>query len=120
MDKKTKLENEVIEKLRFLNTTGKMYRRKVHKLDNILNTYINLMKKKYINLGDVYLENMSNNIVLIFSNITNKSSFDNLEYVNIIINFYFKLLAYNYKLTKTNPLLPDYTLDEIKDMAIHR
>lgn len=120
MDKTQKnntFADDVIEKVEMLKTTGKIYRRKLYNLDSVVNFYIDNMKIKYANMGEKYLSDMINNINTIFNNISRTSKYDILEFVNIVVEFCFKHLAYIYKLSKNQPKLPDYTLPEIKEMA---
>ena len=116
-DKKTKFTNEVLDRVKLLSCTGQLYRRKVHKLDNIIKTYIHNMSQINSSLGQSYLDKMSKDVLDIFSNLHYNTPYDNIEFINSVINYYFKLLAFQYNLTKRNPQLPDYTLAEIKEMA---
>ena len=109
--------SKVLQNIQILATTGKNYRRVNHKLENIKNYYIESMKTKFTQLGTHYLDIMTNNINTIFNKIMEKQNYESLEFINNIINWYFKHLAYKYKLTKTQPQLPDYIIAEISDIA---
>ena len=114
-----KFADEVLEKRNILATIGKSYRRKIYKLNDITELYINDMTTKFINMGSTYIKNMSTNVELICNNVSRDSSYDTLDFVNSIIDYFFKTLAYKYKLTKKIPNLPDYTIAEIKEIAEH-
>ena len=45
------------------------------------------------------------------------SPYDNLEFVNTIINYCIKTLNFKYKKNDREPMVPDYTIDEIRDMV---
>ena len=112
-----KFADEVVEKRNILATIGKSYRRKIYKLNDITELYITNMGAKFINMGASYIKNMSTNIEIICNNVSKDSSYDTLDFVNSIIDYFFKTLAYKYKLTKKIPNLPDYTIAEIKEIA---
>ena len=112
-----KFADNVLEKRNILATIGKSYRRKIYKLNDITELYINDMTTKFINMGSTYIKNMSTNVELICNNVSRDSSYDTLDFVNSIIDYFFKTLAYKYKLTKKIPNLPDYTIAEIKEIA---
>jgi hypothetical protein len=112
-----KFADEVLEKRNILATIGKSYRRKIYKLNDITELYINNMTTKFINMGATYIKNMSTNIEIICNNVSRESSYDTLDFVNSIIEYFFKTLANKYKLTKKIPNLPDYTIAEIKEIA---
>jgi hypothetical protein len=114
---KYKFADEVLEKRNILATIGKSYRRKIYKLNDIVELYITNMGCKFINFGATYIKNMSSNVELICNNVSRESSYDTLDFVNSIIDYFFKNLAYKYKLTKKMPNLPDYTIAEIKEIA---
>lgn len=114
-----KFADEVLEKRNILATIGKSYRRKIYKLNDITELYINNMTTKFTNMGTTYIKNMSTNIEIICNNVSRESSYDTLDFVNSIIEYFFKNLAYKYKLTKKIPNLPDYTIAEIKEIAEH-
>ena len=112
-----KFADEVLEKRNILATIGKSYRRKIYKLNDITELYINNMTTKFTNMGTTYIKNMSTNIEIICNNVSRESSYDTLDFVNSIIEYFFKNLANKYKLTKKIPNLPDYTIAEIKEIA---
>ena len=60
---------------------------------------------------------MVKDIENIINNLTIKSNYDNLEYVNNVLNYSIKMLHYKNKKTSVEPTIPDYTLAEIKDMG---
>ena len=112
---------KVLDKINLLNTTGKNYRRTNHKLDQIVKYYIENMQNKYNHIGTNYVNKMTTNIQTIFTKIFEKNktelTYDTLEFVNNIIDWYFKCLAFKYNLTKIQPQLPDYIISEINDIA---
>lgn len=112
-----KFADEVLEKRNILATIGKSYRRKIYKLNDITDLYINDMTTKFTNMGTTYIKNMSSNVETICNNVSRDSSYDTLDFVNSIIDYFFKNIAYKYKLTKKIPNLPDYTIAEIKEIA---
>jgi len=114
---KYKFADEVLEKRNILATIGKSYRRKIYKLNDITELYITNMGCKFINFGATYIKNMSSNVETICNNVSRDSSYDTLDFINSIIEYFFKTLAYKYKLTKKIPNLPDYTIAEIKEIA---
>ena len=75
------------------------------------------MKNKNSNLGSNYLDKMSINVETIFSKIIEKQNYEALEFINNIIAWYFKYLAFKYNLIKIQPVLPDYTIAEINDIC---
>jgi hypothetical protein len=113
--------DKVLEKIIMLNTTGKNYRRTNHKLDQIVKYYIETMQHKYTHIGSNYTSKMTTNIQIIFTKIFEKDktelTYDTLEFVNNIIDWYFKCLAFKYNLTKIQPQIPDYIISEINDIA---
>jgi hypothetical protein len=127
--------SKVLTDINILSTTGKNYRRVNHKLDNIKANYIQNMKNKYSNLGTNYLDKMTSNIETIFCKIIEKQNYDALEFINNVITWYFKCLAFKYNLIKIQPQipesqpyvigldgkptcgLPDYTIAEINDIC---
>ena len=112
-----KFADNVLEKRNILASIGKSYRRKIYKLNDITELYINDITTKFTNMGASYIKNMSTNIEIICNNVSRDSSYDTLDFVNSIIEYFFKNLAYKYKLTKKIPNLPDYTIAEIKEIA---
>ena len=114
---KYKFADEVLEKRNILVTIGKSYRRKIYKLNDITDLYISDMTNKFTNMGSSYIKNMSSNVETICNNVSRDSSYDTLDFVNSVIDYFFKNIAYKYKLTKKIPTLPDYTIAEIKEIA---
>jgi len=112
---------KVLDKINLLNTTGKNYRRVNHKLVDIIQYYIENMQNKYNHIGTNYVNKMTTNIQTIFTKIFEKNktelTYDTLEFVNNIIDWYFKCLAFKYNLIKIQPQLPDYIISEINDIA---
>jgi hypothetical protein len=53
----------------------------------------------------------------IINNLTIKSNYDNIEFVNSILHYCIKSIDYTHKKINNLPNLPDYTISEIKDMA---
>ena len=62
---------------------------------------------------------MVKNIENIINNLNIKSNYDNLEYVNNVLNYCIKSIDYKHKKINILPMLPDYTIDEIRDMALN-
>ena len=115
---KQQYADNVMEKLIILLTTGRSYRRQVYKLEGILLFYIDQMRAKFSNMGEKYITNMIIDVENIFKNVSSTSQYDTLEFVNTVIEYCFKTIAYKYtKKEKPYPQLPDYTLAEIKDLA---
>ena len=53
----------------------------------------------------------------IINNLTIKSNYDKIEFVNSILQYCIKSIYYIHKKITIMPNLPDYTISEIKDMA---
>lgn len=115
--KVNKFKNNTLERLNKLKSNGISYRRIIHKMDNVLAKYILDMNEKNKQLGNRNLELMSIAVNSIFSNITISSSYDVIEYVHNVMEWYFKCLAFKYNLTKIQPKLPDYIIPEILDLS---
>ena len=107
----------VINNVNILLTTGKSYRKKIYKLNDIIKYFIDNMKIKNASLGTKYLEKMVINIETIFRNASRYSKYDTLEFINSIIKYGLKMISYKYTKDKIEPTLPDYTLAEIQDVA---
>ena len=75
------------------------------------------MKEKFKSLGPTYLSNMVKDVETIINNLTIKSKYDNIEFVNSILHYCIKNIDYKHKKITIMPNLPDYTISEIKDMA---
>jgi hypothetical protein len=108
---------KVMANINILNCTGLLYRKKVYRMVNIIDYYKTIMIMKYSKLGKYYLDDMEKNINKIFMNVSSDSSYEIIEFVNLVIKYYFKCVAFKYNLTKDEPQVPDYILSEIKDMA---
>ena len=133
MDNKnySKYAETVMSKVEILSTTGKFYKRKIYKINKILEIYIENMKIKYSNMGDQYLLEMINNINTIFKYVSRYTNYDTLEFVDLVIIYTFKIIDYNINENKvkkvsnvsnvsnvnTIPTLPDYTISEIKEFS---
>jgi len=107
----------VLNKLESIYINGIIVDDKIYKINKIIMIYIKNMKVKFNYLGTTYINNMVNNVENIINNLNMKSRYDNLEYVNNILNYCIKSIDYNHKKTNILPTMPDYTIDEIKDMA---
>ena len=108
---------KVMDIVELLSSTGKTYRKKIYKINDILQIYIDDMITKWLHMGEKYVRDMINNIKQIFINISLHSKYDKLEFVNSIITYSFKKISYKYTKLKKIPTLPDYTISEIKDLA---
>ena len=113
----TTYADKVMYNVELLLSTGKIYRRKVYMISDVIDFYVKNMKIKFSNMGEKYITDMIKNINIIINNVSRYSKYDVLEYVNSIIQYFFKNLAFKFNLTKKEPLLPDYTLPEINDLA---
>lgn len=107
----------VISKLELLATTGKLYRTKLYKITNVLDYYIEQMKLQHNNMGEKYITEMSNNIIIIFTNVSRYTNYDILEYVNLVIVYVFNTISFRYTKKQIQPKLPDYTLAELHEYA---
>ena len=116
-NKATDCAESVIAVVELLSSTGKSYRKKIYKLDDIIKYFIDNMKIKNANLGTKYIENMVININNIIKNASRQSKYDVLEFIHSIIKYGLKMISYKYTKNKIEPTLPDYTLSEIQDAA---
>ena len=107
----------VLTSVELLKTTGKSYRRKIYKVDDILCYFIDNMKLKFSNMGEKYIIEMIKNINNIFNNVSRQSNYDMLEFVYSVIEYGYKMISYKFTKKKLEPKLPDYTMAEIKDLA---
>ena len=107
----------VLSIIELLSTTGKSYRKKIYKLDDITYYFIENMKLKNAYLGAKYIEKMITNIETILKNVSRQSNYDVLEFIHSIIKYGFKMISYKYTKNKIEPILPDYTLAEIQEAA---
>ena len=113
-----KLSITIISKLEELQTIGLAFNRKIYKLNNLIDIYIYDMKEKHCNMGDKYISNMVSNIYNIINSISRQSSYDKLEFVNLVIKYVSKMISFLHTKQKNKPTLPDYTLDEIRDLCL--
>lgn len=113
----TEYADKVMSKLELLTSPGKFYRRKIYKINDIKDYYINDLKNKYSNMGEKYITDMIKNIDTIINNVSRYSKYDVLEFIDSMIQYFFKSLAFKFKLTKKEPAIPDYTLPEISDLT---
>ena len=113
----SELAESVLSIIELLSTTGKSYRKKIYKLDDITYYFIENMKLKNAYLGAKYIEKMITNIETILKNVSRQSNYDVLEFVHSIIKYGFKMISYKYTKNKIEPILPDYTLAEIQEAA---
>ena len=113
----TDYANKVMSTLELLLSSGKFYRRKLYKLCDIIDFYVTDMKIKNANMGEQYITDMIKNIKTIVSNVSRYSNYDVLEFIDLVIQYFFKSLAYKFKLTKKVTVLPDYTLPEIAELT---
>jgi len=116
--KVTDFAESVISIIELLSSTGKYYRRKLYKLDDITKYFIENMKIKNASLGAKYINDMVINIETIIKNLSRQSKYDNLELIHSIIKYGLKMISYKYTKNKIEPTLPDYTLAEIHDAAV--
>ena len=121
MSKQTKnksdFKTDVINKLEDIYKNGISIDDKEYNINKVINIYVKNMKTKFNSLGTTYLNNMVKDIENIINNLTIKSNYDNLEFVNNILNYCIKMLHYKHKKNSVEPNIPDYTLAEIKDMG---
>ena len=115
--KKTDFKTDVINKLEDLYTNGLYIDDKKYTINKIISIYIKNMKEKFKSLGLTYLINMVKDVENIINNLTIKSNYDNIEFVNSILQYCIKSIDYTHKKISIMPTLPDYTIDEIKDMT---
>ena len=113
-----KLSITIISKLEELQTIGLAFNRKIYKLNNLIDIYISDMKEKHCNMGDKYISNMVSNIYNIINSISRQSSYDKLEFVNLVIKYVLKMISFLHTKQKNKPTLPDYTLDERRDLCL--
>ena len=115
--KKTDFKTDVIHKLEVLYVNGLVIDDKKYTINKIISVYIKNMKDKFKSLGPTYLINMVKDVENIINNLTIKSNYDNIEFVNSILQYCIKSIEYTHKKINTLPTLPDYTIDEIRDMT---
>ena len=123
MSKKTNSKNKidfktaVIHKLEDLYENGLVIDDKKYTINKMITIYIKNMKDKFKSLGPTYLNNMVKDVENIINNLTIKSNYDNIEFVNSILQYCIRSIEYTHKKINNLANLPDYTIDEIKDMA---
>ena len=115
--KKSDFKTNVIHKLEDLYENGLYIDDKKYTINKIISIYIKNMKDKFKSLGPTYLINMVKDVENIINNLTIKSNYDNIEFVNSILHYCIKNIDYTHKKINTLPNLPDYTIDEIRDMT---
>ena len=114
---KTDFKTDVINKLEDLYENGLYIDDKKYSINKIITIYIKNMKEKFKSLGQTYLNNMVKDVENIINNLSLKSNYDNIEFVNSILQYCIKSLDYTHKKINILPHLPDYTIDEIRDMT---
>ena len=115
--RKTDFKTDVINKLEDLYENGLYIDDKKYSINKIITIYIKNMKEKFKSLGQTYLNNMVKDVENIINNLSLKSNYDNIEFVNSILQYCIKSLDYTHKKINILPHLPDYTIDEIRDMT---
>ena len=110
-------KTSVLNKLENIYINGITIDDKKYAINKVVMIYIKNMKLKFNYLGTTYINNMVNNVENIINNLNMKSGYDNLEYVNNILNYCIKSIDYMHKKINVLPTMPDYTIDEIRDMA---
>lgn len=111
-------QEKVFQIITTLKTSGRVYRRRIHTYQSIQDKYLIEVVKQNQHLGANYQAKLQEYIKNIFTNIHPAASYDAFQYINDVITWYFKSLAFFYKLTKKEPGMPDYILSEIKDISI--
>ena len=114
---KSDFKTDVINKLEDIYNNGFSIDDKTYTINKVITIYVKNMKLKFNSLGLTYLTNMVKDIENIINNLTIKSNYDNLEFVNNILHYCIKMLHYKHKKNSVEPTIPDYTLAEIKDMS---
>ncbi len=110
---------DVLTKLDHLYNYGFRIEENNYTINKVINIYVKIMKSKVESLGKTYTNIMIKDIENIINNLDENSPYDNLEFVNTIINYCIKKLQFKYKKNDRDPMLPDYTIDEIRDMSKH-
>ena len=111
--------NKVLETISNLQSTGHLFNRKRHTLENVLNSYITKMNEKHIMLGTVILERMVIQVAYIFKQVNSKTPYEVLDFISLVIKWYFRtLIKRRNKITLAiEPVsLPDYIIPEIKEL----
>jgi len=115
----TNFKLDVLNKLDHLYNYGFRIEENNYTINQVINIYVKMMKSKFAYLGTTYINTMIINIENIINNLNKDSHYDNIEYVNTIINYCIKTLHFKYKKNDREPMFPDYTIDEIRDMTRH-
>ena len=118
MAESTDFKTSVLNKLEYIYLNGITIDDKKYKINKVVIIYIKNMKLKFNYLGIEYINNMVKNVENIINNLNVNSHYDNLEYVNNILNYCIKSIDYMHKKINVLPTIPDYTIDEIRDMAL--
>ena len=119
MNNNNNFKLNVLNKLEHLYNYGFNIGRINYTINKVINIYVKIMKSKVESLGKKYTNNMIKDIENIINNLDENSPYDNIEFVNTIINYCIKTLYFKYKKNDREPMFPDYTIDEIRDMAKH-
>ena len=114
---KLKFTKDVINKLEDIYINGIYIDEKHYSINKIISIYIKHIKETNKSLGKTYLINMVKDVENIINNLTIKSNYDKIEFVNSILQYCIKSIYYIHKKITIMPNLPDYTISEIKDMA---
>lgn len=114
---KLKFTKDVINKLEDIYINGIYIDENQYSINKIISIYIKNMKETNKSLGKTYLINMVKDVENIINNLTIKSNYDKIEFVNSILQYCIKSIYYIHKKITIMPNLPDYTISEIKDMA---
>lgn len=114
---KLKFTKDVINKLEDIYINGIYIDENKYSINKIISIYIKNMKETNKSLGKTYLINMVKDVENIINNLTIKSNYDKIEFVNSILQYCIKSIYYIHKKITIMPNLPDYTISEIKDMA---
>jgi hypothetical protein len=114
---KLKFTKDVINKLEDIYINGIYIDENQYSINKIISIYIKNIKETNKSLGKTYLINMVKDVENIINNLTIKSNYDKIEFVNSILQYCIKSIYYIHKKITIMPNLPDYTISEIKDMA---
>lgn len=114
---KLKFTKDVINKLEDIYINGIYIDENHYSINKIISIYIKNIKETNKSLGKTYLINMVKDVENIINNLTIKSNYDKIEFVNSILQYCIKSIYYIHKKITIMPNLPDYTISEIKDMA---
>ena len=111
-------KTQVLEIVSNLKGAGQLYRRKLHTLEMITNTYKKDMLEQHKVMGANILEKLGDYITHIMTHTNDASTYEHLEFVNSVIKWYFKLLGRRKNAQGQLPsvALPDYTIPEIKEI----